>query len=600
MVRTIADTVLVHSWGTWLVILIEGADRLSVRAFDQLHHRLERQPSGMTFILTSAAPETLPDRVQNLFLPLPVRPLHRAERAHLVARVCDREGIAALPAAIECLAAHAGGRPRRLLRDLEVLTEAGQLAPTAIAAYYGLTQDAPAVGYVTQVLEGRPLLEQLDPLDRWEAEPGEKIAGIAAFLTRLFTAHLRAGALDRNAAATAHERTALDALYERARTLGSPPRDLFQAILSFWHPVASADAGQLLTRVSAFDTCLNGQARMARVDAGADTPVRQRRSALAGSRGDARGGARPDRLSQAHIRALWEAGSFLIQRFGVCLNARLSLHHSMLGCEPGAIGPFVSEVLHELGIRVAERTQAVGEPGKLHYLYVHETGPYGGRTHIAAHIPEVTGAVDFWFARRFGTARAGLHLRRWRTDTQAGAYARHLRLMALLCRSCEPNLRTPGRDGTRPLVARLGVPRRLRQPIGRSPCTQRYGVSRLIGPGARQTDVHGLPPLSAFADQAWDALTVGWELSEYAYRREVAAAYAAHRARLDDAWPDGGDALMQARRAIELARLESDWQAYAPHRRVQRPGWSAPHGATIASIDFPNGSHAYVLNGSKA
>ncbi|KQU01801.1 hypothetical protein ASG60_18280 [Methylobacterium sp. Leaf469] len=490
------------------MVLVEDADRLSARALDALHHRLERHPAGVTFILTSARPEALHERVQDLLLPLPVRPLGRDERAELIARVCAREGIAAETPAVDRLAALAGGRPRRLLRDLETLTADDRITVEAIDAFYDRSVVGPAALYVARILERRPFLEQLEPLDKWEAEPAEKIAGVAAAFAALFAAYLGVDAQDGRGAVfpqaaflqgvdgSASTRAALD---KRARTLGLTPRALFAAILEFWRPLPSADAGQLLARTSAFDEHLNGPGGRARTEKGLELPVRHRRRAPAVRAHEAVGGGPRrsggiDRLRPTQVRAIWEAGSFLIQRHGVCLNARISLRHADLACAPEAIGPFVSSLLHELGMRVADRTQAAGSPSVLHYIYVHETGSLGGRTHVAAHVPPGTGALRPWLARRFADARTGIRLRHWPATGGSEPYRRHLRLMALLCRSCDPEISSPGRAWPSRLVADLGVSPRMRGPIGRSPCTQRCGASRLIGPGAPRGSSWPSPP----------------------------------------------------------------------------------------------------------
>src|SRR5690349_12380622 len=56
-------------------------------------------------------------------------------------------------------------------------------------------------------------------------------------------------------------------------------------------------------------------------------------------------------LTKSQVRKLWDAGSFLIQEYGILLNSRIMIGHERLSTAPMRDGAeLVSDLVHELGM----------------------------------------------------------------------------------------------------------------------------------------------------------------------------------------------------------------------------------------------------------
>ena len=305
-------------------------------------------------------------------------------------------------------------------------------------------------------------------------------------------------------------------------------------------------------------------------------------------------------LSLKQVRELWEAASFLVQMHGLFLNTRISIRYAPLRIDdPHKIGPFLTSLMHELRMLVNGRAATEQCPQPFHWLFVHEHSPtVGFRTLIAASVPMEAGNIGTWLRddylpRHLGFVPPPGALSIGRVAMRNGEhFARHLQLLRLLCRGLDPEYEIPLRsnDGiTAPvaLIERIGVPRRLRDQIGRGFGAQRYSSSRLIAPGARRAAATGdLAPLSAFKEQSWLHLDTGWEISEYEYREKLKAERAAAEAELDREWPAQGGELAQKRRDAEFERFRKAWLEAAAARERNRPGMSE-----ATSGYFHNRSH---------
>ena len=57
-------------------------------------------------------------------------------------------------------------------------------------------------------------------------------------------------------------------------------------------------------------------------------------------------------LTKSQVRKLWDAGSFLVQEYGILLNTRIEINHTRLSIsETKEATQLVSALVHELGWR---------------------------------------------------------------------------------------------------------------------------------------------------------------------------------------------------------------------------------------------------------
>ena len=63
-------------------------------------------------------------------------------------------------------------------------------------------------------------------------------------------------------------------------------------------------------------------------------------------------------LTKSQVRMLWDAGSFLVQEYGILLNTRIVINHTRLStCETKESTQLVSALVHELGMALKRSHQ---------------------------------------------------------------------------------------------------------------------------------------------------------------------------------------------------------------------------------------------------
>lgn len=586
--------------GGWHVLLIDDADRLPAAVFAAIHDKLERPLPRTTLILCASEIDRIPERTRSLFLEGEVGLLSVPDRERLLKRIAAAENIAIDAGAIEMLARWGGGSARTLIKHLETLQLSDGLRLIDIWDYFN-PGTRHVSDYLSALLDRRSLEQQLAALDSWHVEANRKSVGIAALLGELFRAEVRAYA--REFDPLAKEREGLRHEFrKRADELGLPPGKLFSSALSFWRREPAQDEFGLLAKISDFDELLNGPGGQKK-DKTDEAPRSRRRlfvskapgatprsaqqgSAISGRK--APSGA--DYLSFGQAQDIWDAGSFLVQKFGLFLNARMSFRHDLLGIKTAAeVGPFITEFLHELRMVIERRSASLELPEPFHSIHVHETLPNGEKvTHIAASIPAMAGDVEEWIVRQFlpnafgaNFKRHAFRMRRWRLTGEKELH-RHITLLRLLLRGLDPAYigdKPAGNGATlrqEALLKILGI--RCARPAGRRFGAQRYSPSRAIGRGARAESAETLPPLSVFGERLWAHIASGWELTEFRYRRALESKKAEGLAGLDRDWPlVQGDELLASRRRAEGVSLAKAWAAGLDLRKAERPGYGSRH-----------------------
>ena len=116
-------------------------------------------------------------------------------------------------------------------------------------------------------------------------------------------------------------------------------------------------------------------------------------------------------LSKSQVRELWDAGSFLVQEYGILLNTRIVIAHERLSTGEVRDGAgLVSDLVHQLGM--ALRRSAPKTCPRFHWLYVHNRGTKSGfSTTIVAFIPEeLSDEAEEWLFDHFLLNRFGSSL----------------------------------------------------------------------------------------------------------------------------------------------------------------------------------------------
>ncbi|MEN5084004.1 hypothetical protein ABE438_16105 [Bosea sp. TWI1241] len=379
----------------------------------------------------------------------------------------------------------------------------------------------------------------------------------------------------------AEERAAIvKGMRARAFAAGLSENQLWQAAIDFWAPAAIVTPASLVADAIKFAGLLNNAPNVS-PPASAHRP-QKRRARLRKPRAMKGNENGLDYWSRATAAAVFDAASALPQLFGVHFNVLIVLRHDLLDCDEAHGAIEASDLIHEAA---QQFRRLAGVQARLHSIYRHrKTDRDGFTTAIICHIPPLWADamrdwVDGFIERRFGTRRdrRAVHIRMTEHPDMKGQVRRHWRLVRGLAGALDPTLEIVHEGRRRWLVDLLGVPRALRRPGQALSLAQRYRISETIGASAQaRARRERLACLSAFRDQAWGALTTGWELAGHNERLRELDERDQKRAVIMAHWPKGRDPLHDEVRASELERLRSSW----PEDPRQRPrawrGWWLP------------------------
>ena len=426
---------------------------------------------------------------------------------------------------------------RGLARDLEILGRRGALTTKNVIEYYCFDRVS---DYVELVFRQENFEQQLEFLSEWSEDPATKIGRIRHYLTELFqTAAGGSTSWSRALQLIESEgRTSLSVAFARnVSKLRAEPRAFARRLLEIWVAEPLADKACLFRKASEFDELLGGsRLEIHWADASSTlTPWREKqtrtRQLLADEKTMKRASAAPANtlnhyLEGSEARKLWDSASFMIQAYGVVLNAWISIVHEKLNLRrPKRPGEVVTDFTRELRMLVDEPAGSPGYPTRLHWLYVHRHDVRDGLvTELVAYIPNTNKDVEEWTRRQFFGKRVigplpqnAIKFRRYQKSAER-SFSRHLTLIRGLCAAVEPHS-----SKNRIFMTRAGIDlRRMHWTLGPKKTAQRIGVSRLLDDGARQVADEDLSILSSFDDIS---LPFGscWEFAEHKYRKVVAA-----------------------------------------------------------------------------
>ncbi len=583
-VKDLLDFARAAPWsGKRRVLMLDEMQNLSRRAFDALLRIVEIPPPWATFIFLTAKPEALPAALRSRVTHLELALLTSEAAIRFLVRICQAEGLAYDASGLTLLQAAVGGQPRKMLREIENVSEFGAIVETNVRLALNLDFLDRLMAYAVALLDGK-LERQLALMEEWAETPSRKLGFLHEFFVFNYfvgVLHLHRNDPIMRGLTTEFRETLLQGMAERAYRLHLHEDSFWDNAIAALAPRDRLSKHEFAMVLDRFNRLMNslpdslGSQKIAKSIPRAGHKLRVAR-APAGS------GSKPgEYLPWNDVRPIWKAGSFLPQHYGALLNLRLTIHHAEIGIRDHVAGAeLISDLTHELGMRLNE--WCPDSNPQFHWMHRHEADDEGHLvTRLVMSVPENhLAAAVLWmrsrfFARRFPSEPFPLPtivLRDSRNSERAVRF--HWACIRALSRSLDPALLERSEDGERlPLVDLLGIPDRWRVPTGTVHCTKRSGASKSLRPPAQRiAAAERMPFLSALEDRAWKVLDQGWELWEHRDRANEVQRRQEEEGRVRGLFA-GDDELTQARCAEEIARLSASYPLDPKKRLRSWEGW---------------------------
>lgn len=547
------------------VILINRADLLSSKAFELLHDQMKRSYVRVTFILCTHDFSAIPEKTAASFFPLKVEQPSFSDARTYLHLLRDNGRIDIDETSIEALADLSRSSYQRLALDLEILSQKSPVILRDVVEYFVTDH---AVRYVDQVIDRQAFSEQLGTLEAWNVPPGNKIDGIGRYLSDLFDLQcgLRPGSLRWSKRLADLSGT----IAELSKAAGITPRAFVKQMIQIWDPEIATGPTTLRRKASEFDdlfaiatldishpaesaTSLHQAGRRTREFAEADALAKRQ-----DPEGPLRDADEDTSLTLSEARRLWDGASFLVQGYGVFLNAAISIRHARLDGARRLPEHVATDFLHQFRMYVARWKR---EPKTdLHSLYAHQTDEEGRLvTRIIAHIPDCARDPKNWvinFAKRHAAEVSINDFIDARDALEKDRFRRHLEFIQGLCaglRAVSPE------DKIFLRRARIDA-KRSGWSAGEKVTAQRVGLSRLIDHAQQLMASEDLDVLYAFEHSAMDPCS-GWERAQYLYRRKVVE----QREWLEATARDHANA------RLALSKVKAEWKRAKDFREAARP-----------------------------
>jgi DNA polymerase-3 subunit gamma/tau len=517
-------------WGRRNVILFDEAHRLSPGARDALLTILEDERTKTTLLFALIDP----------ILPLQLRSRCRELRLSAPTTLEAVQYVNVITAA-EDLLIDDGARKlitlaspsfRSIAQHMQALAELGRhITVDKVRSELLHDRSAAIINYLECLASG-DLAGQLMALHRTTLSPVEVLNALRRALTHLNLRHVVVPSValpddpsillfpdDACAAAMA-------AFRRRADALGMTLMSLFDAVLEFWQEVpAHVDHETIRILVQRFHNALTDDRSFARRaesisgKPGAMLPPRMSAPRPAARRAIVFGGPyTPDAwLSRRQVNELYEASSFLMQRYGACFNAIMQFDHLESVKSDRDAAARVNRLSKEMRQQV-ERYGAWnnGRPACLHRITLHERIKVQLTTTVMLHIDmPIANSLIAWLDQRLPSlglpSSAGDVLQIVHHEKSVDRVARHWQLTRQLLGGIAPDLSAGGAL----LTERFRIPRSRQREAGLIHC-DRYSMAETLSRGARdKAHAAGRAHLSALADEAYEHLFNGWELEEH-------------------------------------------------------------------------------------
>lgn len=576
------------------VIALDEAHALSPAAQDALLKRLERPQAATVFMLLTTRLDKLSVTIRSRCDDVAVQLIAPGEATAHARAICQHVEIDYEDEALALIVYKADGHLRDLVRDLERVAEGGPVTSARTRRVLSLDYLGHLLDLLTAVVQGAALEVQFAAVDMWQASAVTKATQLQELLLHLYLTelcHVRRPHPVYGVIEPSVRMALVEALSAKAAVRGLAVEEFWESVVAFWQvPEGDWTESELGLRLTQFNRYLN-------VQPAAHAPARisaSRREEGHSARRTKRISSSKDVVEQEggpwltfeQARAFWNAGSFLVQEYGVLLNARLTFEHGGCGIvEHQAASKHFGLFMHALTTFL--NTIDVGDTSKrsasedFHWLYVHETDRNGAlRTHLIAHIPpKAWPRVRRWFRSRTcdeaqgANVRPATQLRLLNLHRPERALLLHHNYLRLLCRGLSRTVT----DGDNPVVDLLAVPKRWQGAVGRVTCAQRGRVSKTIGEGAQRRSAQvGLAMLSVVDRHAWGEHASGWELKEHKERECTKKAFAQEEAIALALIEKQPEPLREPIRAKVLRAMIEKRPKAAHARQRDEPGWWSP------------------------
>lgn len=567
--KRVDRSVRLESFGSGrLVVLVEQAQLMSMRAFDILHEEMARPYLGVTFILCCEDQDQVPAKARALFYPLPLHARTAKAQSDYLSFLCREEKVSFDSGALELLSEYTGGSFRDLARDLEVLMNEGSITLQSVERLFG--RKLPS-RYVSLVFERKPFAQQVAFLDEWSAPAPDKVRQVGDYLSTVFRTHIGSRAdrisLEQRAEFATDLNRCLSSLKEQ-------PTLFARKLLQIWDPEPAMGPTTLLRKASEFEDLVSGvsigdhERASDIVDRWQVTAERRQRYSRETKReakvSSVQSVETPETkfLNLDEAKELWHSASFMVQAYGALLNTRILIRHEHLRPhKKGGSEQHLTDFGREL--RDFVNRAKLSADDHLHWLYVHQNDPKDGLiTRIAAHFPPCATDVSNWILNKFFRRRA-LAMNP-ETPVQIELFPKsqplavHLNLIRQLCAGLAPSDRA-----NLAFFNRTQIDHRLGWVPGDKITSQRKGVSRLIDVDAQRKAGNDLKVIFAIEKRDVDACS-GWELEQYEYRKML----------IDERNGLEKVAMQHADHELRLRALREQWAKGEKLREAGRPLFS--------------------------
>jgi DNA polymerase-3 subunit gamma/tau len=537
---------IVHA--PYRVLFIDEAHNLN-DGFEVLKKTIEEPPDGFLAILATTDLGAIPASIASRFTTLEISPLSTAAALGLVKSVAEKEQISIDPDALHLLIGITGGYPRDLLQALDDLRFSSSTITTAIVKEkFQIDYEDRLIGFFSALAKG-DLAQQADFVDGWTATAETKVRLIQNFLLAIYYNELQgvAATIDPVIASIpkSKRQQVLNAFRQRLNKVGFDIVSFWRSMMDFWHrdEGGGTDASLRLSIVLFHETVnaigVMPVAPESSIAEGSGDkvafPAHKRRITrakgdLASSTARKRKEAVPAQddkasfLNATHIGQLINAGSFLVQEYGLFLNSEITIWHRPANVEdPKAAGDRMTGFTHAM----KERFRVKGQT--LHRISILENDDQRGLcSRMVAHIPaglieETKAWVEDYFSQIGCDTHEATRVIIEQPKSRKRENTLHWKCVRSLCTGIDPTLTVKLSDEvSRPLWELIGVAKTQLRMAGLIGNARRFHLSASLQSKAVQAaKMARLAPLSAFDDQAWSWIFRGWEADEYHHRETV-------------------------------------------------------------------------------
>jgi DNA polymerase-3 subunit gamma/tau len=549
--------------------------------YEFLLKMVEEPKPGIAFCFATTEVDRISKALRSRLFEIEIRPLGLDLGITFLRDIADKEGIIYEDEALALLAGLGQGQPRNLLQALDQVREVGDVTRAHVRGVFGIDQNEKLVDYFMALAEG-DFARQTQVISAWNEDLREKVRLVQLFLLSLYYNDLL------------KTRLILDPMVDSINILERQPifpafksrLDVTDAdLLPFWQRmiellrIVSSDESEeavriRLTMFQRFVTdAPRGMAQPQNFSQGRSPPIRPVPKKPGRKHRRRRGPAPvedPAYLSFGVVRDLFNAASFLLQQYGPrCFNTQMTIPYGLFKLnDVNEDSQFHSDFHREL-LYFFERSFDC----EFHRLSVLEHDKQLGLcARVIMHVPSepakggerLTNWLHDWRAeQRIEAPReheVQVYIRQSPSTKQSVSC--HWQCVRWLCAGLDPN------DERLHALDLKRTPRRTAGIIGNR---RRFSTSASLSPKTIRESVQcKMEFLSAFDDEAWDHLEVGWELREHSDRTEQLEQRKKEVAAIEAKWISKAN---DAKRESELTRLENSWPETYDRPRSWRGWW---------------------------